>query len=117
MGIVTSSVGRAVLVESDLDAQSLRNPGYEFVLVLSQAGYDEAARAGVQPILPSVRFSETDQRGALRRFLGPVNKAWRWRRYLLNEGITHVDVKRLTPRSLTLWGGAVLAGTRYRLVK
>jgi hypothetical protein len=117
MDVMTASTGRALLVESRIDPQSMSELDYEFVLVLSRADYEEAALAGAQPILPSVRFSETDQRGALRRLLGPVNRAWRWRRYLLNEGITSVDARGLTPRSLTLWAGALLAGARFRVVK
>ncbi|MCC2034061.1 hypothetical protein [Microbacterium allomyrinae] len=89
--------------------------GYEFMLVVNRDDYDLAVASGAQPILPSMRFSETDDRGALRRFLGPANRAWRWRRYFLNEGISEVTVRRISPTSLILLGGSLLSGTRYRV--
>lgn len=106
--------GRAVFASST-GADWADRSNFEFVLVSSPAAYVQAVSAGAQPILPSARFSETDSRGALRRFLGPLNMAWRWRRYLLNEGITEITVPRVSTRSLPLIGGALLAGSRFRL--
>lgn len=108
--------GHAIFVE-DFDPAAGRqmDEGYEFLLVVNRGDYDRAVESGAQPILPSMRFSETDNRGALRRFLGPLNRAWRWRRYLLNEGISQVTVRRLSPNSFVLLGGSMLAGTRYRV--
>lgn len=85
-----------------------------FVLVLDRPTFDAALRGGAQPILASVGFSETDSRGRWRSRLGKLLLGWRWRRYLLNEGIDVVWAP-VGRGFLPVLIGATLAGSRFKV--
>ncbi|MCS5735572.1 hypothetical protein [Herbiconiux daphne] len=67
---------------------------FDFVLVSTSDQYEYALSVGAQPILITRDFSVTDRRGKLRLRLGKLIEPWRWRRTLLNEGVTELTVPR-----------------------
>jgi hypothetical protein len=84
---------------------------FDFVLVPSREIYETVSGLGGQPILTPLRFSVTDTRGRLRLLLGGLLEPWRWRRVLLNEGITSLVVYK-GRRSWVFTVAARLARTR-----
>jgi hypothetical protein len=65
---------------------------FGLVLVRAPEQYDAVIRLGGQPVIIHRQFSVTDSRGSLRLRLGAVLEPWRWRRTLLNEGVSALHV-------------------------
>jgi hypothetical protein len=71
---------------------------------------------GLDVALVPRRFSVTDSKADARARLGRLIMPWRWRRLLLNEGVTRLAVPvGLWPAPIIL--GALLAGVRVRWVR
>ncbi|WP_043669140.1 hypothetical protein [Clavibacter michiganensis] len=72
---------------------------FGLVLVRAPEQYDAVIQLGGQPVIIHRQFSVTDSRGSLRLRLGAMLEPWRWRRTLLNEGISALHVPRGARRS------------------
>ncbi|HEY0248649.1 MAG TPA: hypothetical protein VGC45_10345 [Gryllotalpicola sp.] len=86
---------RALAIPGGVDVAGMpreRLVAGDFVLVSDADQYAAAVAAGAQPILVTLSFSVTDSRGRMRLLLGDLLAPWRWRRVLLNEGITRLTV-------------------------
>jgi len=88
----------------------------DFVLVGSTRDYHEALKLGFQPILVQQRFSVTDRRASVPRAAGPLFRAWRWRRIMLNEGISALVLRRERSVGVLMLAG-VLAGVHLRFYR
>lgn len=121
MDSVTSNAGRAIWLDprreldelSDEQWRALKSR-FEFILVSSREAYNCVANRGLQPVLPSMSFSETDERGRARALLGPLHRSWRWRRYLMNERISRLWIER-GPGMGSVVVGALIGGARFNL--
>ncbi|ARU53021.1 hypothetical protein JOE63_002265 [Cellulosimicrobium cellulans] len=82
----------------------------DFVLVIDERQWHEAARAGLDPVATHLRFSVTDRRSDSAARLGRFVMPWRWRRTILNSGIGVVYWRRGAPLAPRV--GALLAGSR-----
>ena len=80
-------------------------PARQFTLVSTLADYDALTAAGQNSILIQRRPSSHFSVPLVVRLAGPLIMPWRWRRVLLNEGITTVAI----PRSLASTPLAVAA--------
>ena len=88
---------------------------FDFVLVQSEVQYRAVVGETGQPILITRDFSVTDRRGKLRLRLGKLIEPWRWRRTLLNEGISTVylaDKRGLAPVRIAARLAKVRVATR-----
>jgi hypothetical protein len=65
---------------------------FGLVLVRAPEQYEAVIRLGGQPVIIHRQFSVTDSRGSLRLRLGALLEPWRWRRTLLNEGVSALHV-------------------------
>lgn len=65
---------------------------FGLVLVRAPEQYEAVIQLGGQPVIIHRQFSVTDSRGSLRLRLGAMLEPWRWRRTLLNEGISALHV-------------------------
>jgi hypothetical protein len=72
---------------------------FGIVLVRTRDQYEDVLALGGQPVIIHRQFSVTDARGSLRLRLGALLEPWRWRRTLLNEGVSDLVVSRGGRRS------------------
>jgi hypothetical protein len=82
------------------EEERLRVSRFGIVLVRTPEQYEEVIALGGQPVIIHRQFSVTDSRGSLRLRLGSLLEPWRWRRTLLNEGVSQLVVSRGGRRSV-----------------
>jgi hypothetical protein len=99
------AVVAAMLLDADQD------PAGWLYLVTASEDFERLERLGCDVALMPLRFSVTDARAAWRARLGRLIMPWRWRRLLLNEGVTRIRAPR-RPSSVPVVLGALLAGAR-----
>jgi hypothetical protein len=97
-------LARALPSEWDIDRgrteeARLHVARFGIVLVRTPEQYADVLALGGQPVIIHRQFSVTDSRGSLRLRLGALLEPWRWRRTLLNEGVSDLVVSRGGRRS------------------
>lgn len=114
IAVMFGSVEKIAEVRRGLDRAA--NPNRVFVFAETEDDYVRAIASGTQPILVQDRFSLTDQRAKVPRVALPLFRAWRWRRVMLNEGITVLVLRRGRSVGVMILG-ALLAGVRLRFYR
>jgi hypothetical protein len=110
--VVRVPAGRPVPVELWLGDGKNR----ALCLVTRADHFERLEELGLDVALVPRRFSVTDSRADRRARLGRLIMPWRWRRLLLNEGVTRLSAP-IGFWPLPIMVGALMAGVRVRWVR